>query len=530
MRPAVVARHDDHRVEHRVRDVVVPLQIDPRGGDAHLLRQAPDDGRPQRRRKQKRLDPSERFFDLRGGVSRRVRGAAGKTRADALDHASVPRVQQRVRFVQHEEAHVTQIEHAALDEVQDAAGRAHGDVAPGAARQRLRLRLLRVPAAAAAHEQRRGDGRTHQVLRERVEERVRLLRELARRLDDQRAGRPRRRGGDNRRRGVPIVVVVVVVVAGDPLPDGGFRDRRVPARGRVRECVASFVAEPQNALRVLEAHRREQRGRSDPARGSRVSSPFLVAFFQIQRESDAVAAVDGFAVLEKRDAPFVAVQRTSHDVAFGVRHAAVRAERLEHTAVRFLPRAAVPPRNRIRPQRVESRGIARAPPDAHQAVVRHLHLVVVLAGGHADGGPAPRPRSRVPCLRAEPVRGHRERVGPIRRAHRDVRGGGGRGPPVPGNLVPRGSRAPRRDARDRRVPQALVHDLQHGHAERARLAAARLRGDEHVAAAQDQRRRLRLHGGGQEPARVVRGADELGAHPELLERGHREVRPVTSTR
>ena len=70
------------------------------------------------------------------------------------------------------------------------------------------------------------------------------------------------------------------------------------------------------------------------------------------------------------------------------------------------------------------------------------------------------------------------------------------------------------------VAQRLVHDLQHGHAERAGLSAARLRRREHVAPAEDQRHRLGLHRGGQEPSRLVGGPDQLGAHAHLLERRH----------
>jgi hypothetical protein len=96
-----------------------------------------------------------------------------------------------------------------------------------------------------------------------------------------------------------------------------------PLGGSVFERVALRVPEPQHALRVLQAHRREQRG-------SGTAFLFLFILFgnspedgdRVESKRDAVDAVDGFPVFEEGDDAFVAVQRTPHDVALSVRHAA----------------------------------------------------------------------------------------------------------------------------------------------------------------------------------------------------------------
>ena len=131
-----------------------------------------------------------------------------------------------------------------------------------------------------------------------------------------------------------------------------------------------------------------------------------------------------------------------------------------------------------------------------------------------------RPRGRGPTAsRRAPGRGDRRR--PPRRARCDPRR----------TCARRRRRRRRTRRRRRRRRRARSSRRRRGEtrgrsvardAEGARLAAAQFGGGEHVAAAQDEGDSLRLHGGGEEPTLLVRHANELGAHPELLEHRHVE--------
>ena len=225
----------------------------------------------------------------------------------------------------------------------------------------------------------------------------------------------------------------------------------------------------------------------------------------------------------KIDHSGVEVDGTPHDVT----GAEGLAERLERPSVRLFPRAPEPERVRVRAQRVQRRRDG-APSAPNQSVITHGDLEVMAAAiDDADGGARARPLRRGPGLRQrEAVREVRRRV-----VHGEERGAvvdahAHRRSPVGGRVVVvvvvrRRRRASRR-SRGGRVAEGLVDDLQHRHAERAGLPAARLRRREHVPAAEDQRHRLGLHRGGQEPAGVVGGTDQLGAHAQLLERRHVE--------
>jgi len=169
---------------------------------------------------------------------------------------------------------------------------------------------------------------------------------------------------------------------------------------------------------------------------------------------------------------------------------------------------------RIRAEALEG-SRAGAPSDADEAVVHHLSLVVVLAGDDADVRAAAGPLLLAARLDEATVGGHREERVAILDGHARV-GGGGRG----GRSAVGGGGGAR--ARRGGVAERLVDDLKDRDAEGARLAAASLGGGEHVAAAQDEGDSLRLHGGGEEPTLLVRHANELGAHPELLEHRHVE--------
>jgi hypothetical protein len=138
--------------------------------DGELLGERLDRGRVERRREQQRLQPA-----ATAAAPRQL----GMQLAYGVEAAGV---EQPVGLVEHEELHRRERELAALRQVEHAPRRAAHDVHPAAQAPQLRGRVD------AAHEERRAQRGRCKVAAKLAHLAVHLLRELARRLEDEGGG------------------------------------------------------------------------------------------------------------------------------------------------------------------------------------------------------------------------------------------------------------------------------------------------------------------------------------------------------
>mmetsp|Transcript_27592 Transcript_27592/g.90257 ORF Transcript_27592/g.90257 Transcript_27592/m.90257 type:complete len:332 (+) Transcript_27592:1132-2127(+) len=303
----------------------------------------------------------------------RPRARLGEALEELHDGVLVPRVEQAVSLVEHEEAHLREVELAALHKVDDAPRRPRHDVHAVAERAHLR------PSVHAAHEERGQQLRLIEVLAVVRDAVGGLLREVARGLEDERLRQPAPLFPLERERRHHLV-------------GGGVRDGVEPLR-EVLEGVPG--AEVEGGLRVLEAERRE-----DGLGG------------EVGRNGEGYAERD--SVLGVGDGARIAVQETTYHVVEAVRLAvAVKLAR-----VRLFARAAETPPLLVRAE--VQRSSLRRPTHAHQTLVRDAHLVIVPSRQRTKRAPPPSPEALVPSLSLQPILAHCQQRIAVLRTHLHV--------------------------------------------------------------------------------------------------------------